>query len=401
MKINPGGTLALEDIVGRGPLVQDIRARLDLQSVILVAERRMGKTHVLAKLSAEAPAGWVVFKRDVEGVRTAAEFVQTILADLHPHLDKSTQFGDWLRARAAEFGGTKIGPLTLPDFQSKHWKQALCDTFDHVKDAKELERVVFLWDEIPWMIQNIARADAQEAMELLDVLRSLRQQHSAKLRMVFTGSIGLHHIVRQLKAKGYTNAPTNDMAAIEVPPLEMAAATRLAEKLLQDIGWAVAAAAPLATQIAQEVDRVPYYIHHVLSDIAKRSDPKAALPLLELRKMVRSAIQNAHDTWNLKHFEERTSDYYGTQRDACLALLDGVAAAPLSLNVQAAINGAKANHPNIAQNEWNELVRLLERDYYLLRDIETGQLGFKFTVLKRWWQWHRLSLPIAVEGDAP
>lgn len=401
MKINPGGTLALEDIVGRGPLVQDIRARLDLQSVILVAERRMGKTHVLAKLSAEAPAGWVVFKRDVEGVRTAAEFVQTILADLHPHLDKSTQFGDWLRARATEFGGTKIGPLTLPDFQSKHWKQALCDTFDHVKDARELERVVFLWDEIPWMIQNIARADAQEAMELLDVLRSLRQQHSAKLRMVFTGSIGLHHIVRQLKAKGYTNAPTNDMAAIEVPPLEMAAATRLAEKLLQAIGWELAAAAPLAAQIAQEVDRVPYYIHHVLSDIAKRADPKAALPLLEMRKMVRSAIQNAHDTWNLKHFEERTSDYYGTQRDACLALLDGVAAAPLSLDVQTAINGAKASHPNIVQNDWNELVRLLERDYYLLRDPETGQLGFKFTVLKRWWQWHRLSLPIAVEGAAP
>ncbi len=398
MKINPGGTLALEDIVGRDLLVRDICSRLDLQSVILVAERRMGKTHVLAKLSAEAPAGWVMFRRDVEGVRSASEFVQIVLADLHPHLNTSTQFGEWLKARAADLGGTKIGPLTLPNFQGKHWKQALCDTFDHVQEAKGLTRVVFLWDEIPWMIQNIARADAQEAMELLDVLRALRQQH-AKLRMVFTGSIGLHHIVRQLKAKGYTNAPTNDMVAIEVTPLTMPDATRLAEKLLQDIGWDTTGSA-VAADIAHEVDGVPYYIHHVLSDIAKRPDPKAPLTRNDLSRMVRAAIQSAHDTWNLKHFEDRTQDYYGVQRDVCLALLDGIAAAPISLEVQAAINGAKASFPDIKQNDWIELVRLLERDYYLLRDPDTGYLGFKFSVLKRWWQWHRLSLPIMVEGGA-
>lgn len=397
MKINPGGTLALEDIVGRDLLVRDICSRLDLQSVILVAERRMGKTHVLAKLRAEAPAGWVVFRRDVEGVRSAAEFVQIVLADLHPHLNTSTQFGEWLKARAADFGGTKIGPLTLPNFQGKHWKQALCDTFDHVHEAKDLTRVVFLWDEIPWMIQNIARADAQEAMELLDVLRALRQQH-AKLRMVFTGSIGLHHIVRQLKAQGYTNAPTNDMVAIEVTPLTMPDATRLADKLLQDIGLNTTGST-VAADIAHEVDGVPYYIHHVLSYIAKRPDPKAPLTRGELSRMVRAAIQSAHDTWNLKHFEDRTQDYYGVQRDACLALLDGIAAAPISLEVQAAINGAKASFPDIKQNDWIELVRLLERDYYLLRNPDTGQLGFKFSVLKRWWQWHRLSLPIMVEGE--
>ncbi|MDP2416055.1 MAG: hypothetical protein U1D25_12485 [Hydrogenophaga sp.] len=399
MKINPGGTLALEDIVGRDALVQDICARLDQQSVVLVAERRMGKTHVLAKLSAEAPASWVVFRRDVEGVRSAAEFVQTIVADLHPHLNASTQFADWIKARAADLGGTKIGPLTLPNFQGKHWKQALCDTFDHVQSAKDLTRVVFLWDEIPWMIQNIARADAQEAMELLDVLRALRQQH-AKLRMVFTGSIGLHHIVRQLKAQGYTNAPTNDMAAIEVTPLDAPDATRLANKLLQDIGCDTQNST-LAADIAQAVDGVPYYIHHVLSDIAKRRNAQAVPTRTELRQQIRAAIQSAHDTWNLKHFEERTQAYYGSQRDACLALLDGIAAAPNRLDVQTAINGAKASFPGIQQNDWLELVRLLERDYYLLRDPDTGQLGFKFSVLKRWWQWHRLSLPIMVEGAVP
>lgn len=398
MKINPGGSLDLEDIIGRDALVHSIRESLKQQSVILVAERRMGKTHVLKKLCKEAPAGWTMLYRDVEGVRTPAEFVQTILADLHPHLTTTKQFRDWLNAMVGELSGTKVGPLTLPNFQNKHWKQALHDTMAHVQSANHLEQVVFLWDELPWMIQNIARINAQDAMELLDVLRSLRQQHP-KLRMVFTGSIGLHHIVRQLKSQGYNTAPTNDMMPVEVKPLDPANAELLAANLLQDIAYDVQNTA-IAANIAQEVDGIPYYIHHVLADIDRRPAPKAPLLASDLRRLICTAIQSPHDTWNLKHYEDRTKDYYGAQRDACLTLLDGLAASGTQTQ-QVAINGAKASHPDIKQNEWLDLIRLLERDYYLLRDPETGQLAFKFTVVRRWWQWNRLGMPIMTEEAAP
>ena len=73
MKINPGGKLSLEDIVGRDPLFARIIQDPGGQSIILVAERRMGKTHVLDKLVAAVPSGWVMLKRDVEGVRPALE----------------------------------------------------------------------------------------------------------------------------------------------------------------------------------------------------------------------------------------------------------------------------------------------------------------------------------------
>ena len=53
-----------------------------------------------------------------------------------------------------------------------------------------------------------------------------------------------------------------------------------------------------------------------------------------------------------------------------------------------AIRRAKAAHPLIEQQQWIELSRLLERDHYFLRHAN-GEIGFKFTVVKRWWVWHR------------
>lgn len=387
MKINPGGKLDMGDIVGRDPLVAFIRERMLTQSLVLVAERRMGKTHVLHKLAAKPLAGWLLLQRDVEGLRSATEFVQYILADLYPHLSKAKQFRDWVNAMVSDAGGAQLGPIKLPNFPPQHWKKILQDAATHIQSAKEIGYVAFLWDELPWMLQNIAKTNPQEATELLDALRALRQQHD-KLRMVFTGSIGLHHIVRQLKAQGYNNAPTNDMASVEVPPLTLDDARDLAASLLGAIGLAEADRA-LPLQIAQAVDCIPYYIHHVLSDLSKHQNPSASANWSQIQKIVDAAIKSPHDPWNLKHYEDRARDYYGTQRDACLDLLDAVAGGHEGVELQTAINGARASHPEVAQNDWLELVRLLQRDYYLVRNEQTGVLTFKFGVVRRWWQWQR------------
>jgi len=69
------------------------------------------------------------------------------------------------------------------------------------------------------MLENIQQDHGEAtAMELLDSLRAFRQTYRS-LRMIYTGSIGLHHVIGSLRTMGYTNAPKNDMATIHVPPL--------------------------------------------------------------------------------------------------------------------------------------------------------------------------------------
>ncbi|UVH57145.1 hypothetical protein NWF24_30620 [Variovorax paradoxus] len=388
MKINPGGALALEDIVGRDTLVAEVMDILETQSLQLVAERRMGKTHVLSKLEAQQRDGWVMVKRDLEGVRSAGEFVQYVLADLHPLLGNLKKFREWLASIGSEASGLKIGPVTLPNFAAKSWKQGLVDTLAHLSESVQTQYVVFLWDELPMMLQNLAKTAPQEAMELLDVLRSIRQEN-AKVRMVFTGSIGLHHVVRHLKQQGYVNAPVNDMVTMEVPPLAHADATSLALRLFQDNRIALADDA-VASVVAAEVDNIPFYIHHVLREFkSKHAGSAHRVTADDVRKEVADAIRSARDPWHLKHYEERTREYYASDRPACHALLDAVASAEGAMSMQSAINRAKSAVPALDRESWLELTHLLERDYYVVRDPDSGELHYKFSIVARWWRWHR------------
>ena len=54
MKTNPGGEVAPANIVGRDDLIAQLRETLEHQSVVLVAERRIGKTSIIKKMD---PAG--------------------------------------------------------------------------------------------------------------------------------------------------------------------------------------------------------------------------------------------------------------------------------------------------------------------------------------------------------
>lgn len=398
MKPNPGGMLQLNDIVGRDSLVTYLQTALDQQSILLVAERRTGKTHVLEKFKATAPKTWVVIKRDIGAIRSAHEFVQYVMADLYPHLEAKTNFRNWLQGLGEQLGGAQIGPVKLPNFAAKQWKQILNDAIAHLHENSVIDRVVFLWDELPWMLEIIAKNNPQEAMEMLDVLRALRQQHAGKLRMVFTGSLGLHHIVRRLKAQGYNNTPINDMLAVEVEPLALTDAANLVGRLFVDSGLSVASSA-VYEETAKTLDCIPFYIHHVVSALLKNPASKTqTLDMPAVHAVIDNSIHSADNLWDLQHYEERTQDYYQSQRAECLTLLDAVASQATPLSMPDAIRRAKAAYPLVEQQQWIELSRLLERDHYFKRNAES-EVSFKFTVVKRWWVWHR-GLTVQSAGDA-
>src|SRR3978361_2185607 len=82
LRINPGGALTPAEVVGRDAFVAAIWEALERQSVLLTAERRMGKTSVLLKLEAQPPAHVCVIKRTLQGIRSPDEFVRKFVADV-------------------------------------------------------------------------------------------------------------------------------------------------------------------------------------------------------------------------------------------------------------------------------------------------------------------------------
>ena len=61
MQINSGGRLDTKDIIGRDNEIDRYWRVLQRQGLVLSAERRIGKTHILFKMREECQSGYLPF----------------------------------------------------------------------------------------------------------------------------------------------------------------------------------------------------------------------------------------------------------------------------------------------------------------------------------------------------
>lgn len=387
MKANPGGHINPEAAVGRESLVKILWETIEQQSIVITAERRIGKTTVIKIMKNSPPPGWVPVFQDLEACHTAAEFAQLVYREVHLFLGTKGKIarrtGELLKA----LGGVEIGGmLKLPEGKGTAWKEVLTRSVEdlvHENDATGT-KLLFLWDEVPFMLANIRDREGEHAaMEVLDLLRQLRQTHKG-LRMVITGSIGLHHVLTTLKDKKYANAPTNDMASIEVFPLDKTDAALLAEQLIAGEGLTSSDAKAAAEVIADEADCFAFYIHHIVKAL-KIKGLKA--DETEARTIVASHLIDSNDPWELQHYRERIRTYYGDQAGAVCLVLDELAVneSATVAHLLGALKGASAFDD---RERLFDLLTLMERDHYLRRETG-GAYQFRFPLIRRWWKLNR------------
>ena len=260
IKPNPGGIIDPENVIGRNKLIADIWGRLEQQSVIVSAERRMGKTTLIKKMEAEAGNRQIAIYRDLEGIKSVVGFVEAVWQDVAKYLKSIDKASKKVQGFLRAFKGVEIKGFKLPELIAPQWDKFLCEIIGDLLSAQN-SQVVFFWDEVPYLLDNISKRSPEEAMQLLDVLRSLRHNYP-QVRMVFTGSIGLHHIVNKLKESCYSNDPTNDMYPIDVSPLSVDHATDLAARLIRGTKIETVNITTTAQEIAESVGCIPFYIHH-------------------------------------------------------------------------------------------------------------------------------------------
>ncbi len=389
MKAAPGATLPVNDIFGREHFIAELWHSLEAGSIRMEAERRIGKTCILRKMHAEPPDGWEAVLIDVEKIHSAAEFAEKICDEVHQRLEGWKKRGRRVLNALGMLGGAQIGPLKFPEKSARsegYWKLLLTSAIEDLVEQQAAvgRRTVFLLDEMPWMLAAIAdprRDGPQTAMEVLDVLRGLRQAEKtgAGFRMVLCGSIGMHHLLAQFKRQGYRNQPVNDMKLEEVLPLDPPLAARLATLLLRGEGLEATTDAPAL--IAERTGGFPYYIHWVVSRLRNHGGP-ATPERIEL--VLRELLTAAHDPCDFRHFRERIAAYYPGEEDSVFAILDHAAASPGLLPQAELINVAKTAGAT-RDNRVRELLGLLSMDHYLRRDPASARYGFRHVLLRRWW----------------
>jgi hypothetical protein len=381
MKTNPGGALAPNEVVGRDRLIEKLWSILERQSLVLTAERRMGKTSIVKKMAAEPQSGMRVFFRDLEALRSPLEFVDCVFQDVRTDLSRRNRAMNRVREFMTSLGGMEFQGLKLPQQVSSHWKTILIKTMEDLAEHQE-GLLIFCWDEIPMMLDNIKRDQSEAvAMEVLDTLRSLRQM-VPMVRMVFTGSIGLHHVITRLKEKGYANAPTNDMFTEDVSPLAFEDACDLARGLLAGEGIWVEEGEALVGAIALSVDCFPYYIHHVVDALRWTTQART---VGQVDEIVQTNLCDDANRWDMAHYRERIDTYYaGIEKILALGILDELAAADTALPLRALLDRLNVQGPEQEPEVVRKVVTLLRRDHYVVQQQE-GSYRFKFSLIQRYW----------------
>lgn len=393
--------VAPQNVVGRDELIERIWKRLEKNSIRFTAERRVGKTTVMTKMAAEPRPGFEVLFMELEGIDSPERFVELLISRLKPLLSQTDRARGWWDDFRNAVGGTEVaGVFKLPSVSKMDWQAALTKTLEGACEHQGDKTILLLMDELPYMLQKIAsiRADGEPktlALTLLDTLRSIRQQHK-NIRMVFAGSVGLHHVVSDLKQGVLASEPTNDMPLIEIRALSEPDAIVLAKKLLKDESVNFSSTGDeraILERLVRATDSVPFYIEAVCSRLGELEGP---ISLDAIEQTVRQQLSSPHDPWEMEHFRERLGMYYNGSlddtaglrvRDADIAraILDHLAVTDEPQSIDHIWGIVKSSFKITDRNHIVEILKSLALDHYLDNDPDR-RYSFRFPLIQRWWK---------------
>jgi hypothetical protein len=383
MRANPGGIVGPEDVIGRDELIADLWQILENQSVVLTSERRIGKTSVIRKMKDEnRDPSLVCILRDLEDLESPHEFVEALYHDAEHILSRTDRAKLRFLQILSKLGGTEVPHLKLPSIKL-HWKALLTALVEDLC-REEQRRIVFFWDELPYFLYKLRTTSGEaSAVEILDTLRSLRQRYN-QLRMIFTGSVGLHHVVKDLRRAGYANAPINDMRIMEVPPLTPEHGHDLARRLFRGEQLAtIEDSDEISRCVSETAGHIPFYVHWL---VARLKTAGGAVSAKSVDDQLNSLIVDPHDPADFRYYLQRLGTYYETEeRPVALAILDSLATPNTALSFAELSQLVRHQIPDVDDETLRGLLPLLMEDHYLARD-SSGAYAFRHWIVKRWWR---------------
>jgi hypothetical protein len=196
-----GSPVRGENCYGRDALVELIWDKLSGGNVLLAAPRRFGKTSVMYRLIDEPRRGYKLIHADLEHLIEPAHLITVLVVQLAQDSQLSkivsglSYFPKKLWSRFTKtFEEVELYKVKvkLREQLRPRWQESGEELFKRIADSPDT--IVFILDELPMMIDRMARSDAhrEDAKTMLRWLRALRQSPNVKnVRFLIAGSMSL------------------------------------------------------------------------------------------------------------------------------------------------------------------------------------------------------------------
>ena len=392
-----------KNVVGRDRFIENVwnmlRKPPEEGSLRFLAERRVGKTTIITKMSAEPADGFDVLFLEVEGIDSCDRLTELLLNRFRPLLTKTETAKSWFKGIWESAGGLELGGvIKLPERKETDWRDTLEKVVEGFCSQHPDRLLLLMFDEMPYMLQKINEVSAttggtHEALTLLDTFRALRQRNR-NLRMIFAGSVGLHHVLRDLKQTKLAAEPVNNMPPVEIHPLEDQDAIVLATRLLnaERIQFSDDDRDVVQCIIAQ-TSNVPFYMERIASRLGLLGRP---ITVEDVETTVLQQLTTDHDPWEMEHFRGRLETYYRrtvtdsnnrpiSEETIARAILDHFATVDEPQSIEQVWSILRGQFALTDRQLIVQLLKSLGQDHYLISDTQK-RYSFRFPLIKRWWK---------------
>ncbi len=389
MKNTAGPPVVDEDFFDREKEQRQMWGKLETNSVLLLAPRRVGKTSLMLKLKKDAHAhGYKSLFFSVEDIGDETGFVRKFydkfceVDGCEPILDRimKSPVGKLIKKTkkiSVSGVGVEFGELANDD-----WTQLGKNLAHSLNELKEPWLIEI--DEVPLFVLKLLKLeDGQKRVRaFLSWMRVLRQEHP-KIRWILAGSIGLDTVTARLNM-GDT---INDLQTMHLGPFPRESAERLLESLAEsyDIILTPAARDEIITRVGW---LLPYYLQISFSllrdnspDVSGKWEPAIELIPQIFDELLSPAHRNYFDYWR-----QRLTEELGTPDDRHATLLLNAACpdetGATRQTLYQALHGMIAD-PDQCSERLRYLLDVLVNDGYLVES--NARFCFRFGLLRDYW----------------
>lgn len=388
MKPNPGGTITGNAIVDRVKEIKSIWRALENQGVVLISERRVGKTSVLRKMEEHPKDDWHPVLYIVEGKEHPADFVEGLYLELLKSDILKDKFIKLKQFYTKYVGGQNIGSWKVPQIM-ENWKPLFESMLDDVVNSGK--KVLLMFDELPLMLAKFIKNDSigpLGTMTFLDTLRAIRSKYepSKKISFIYCGSIGIHLVIKDLKRNhGYNSDPINTMKIVPITGMDEAGARELCQKLSEGEHFQFDEKEKVFSLICRETDRLPFYIQHVFDYFHESENTKITENLVH--KAIEILVNDPSDQGFFRHYLDRIKTYYDKDMMKIALLILNEASQIDDFWEEEYISNVVKSRMEADDEIIQEVLDLIWSDHYLIRKDgdSTRFYKFRYSLLKKWW----------------